>query len=190
MWRGRAKLDVVPDGVGFEDERVRLLAQVESAEQLRANEQLTVRRLRRREDLQARLNQTFPEVAASDWGVREVWNEQEQIGIEYLLVPVGFTETFIIDHQNSIAYEQQRDTLVSVVRLDTRIIALQDSVFTLERQSRGAFETGYNQAFTLYQSLNERYIDELRKPRFDLGVKGGIATMAGTFALGVLVGAK
>jgi hypothetical protein len=175
---------------GFEEERGRLLAQVDSAEQRRATEQLTVRRLRRRADLQARLNQTFPEVAASDWGVREIWNEQEQIGIEYLLVPVGFTETFIIDHQNSLAYESQRDTLRSVVQLDSRIISLQDSVFSLERSSRSAFQTGYDQAFTLYQTLNERYIDELRKPRFSLGVKGGIATMAGTFALGVLIGSR
>jgi hypothetical protein len=173
----------------LEGEANRLRARVDELEAGRAAAQLTVRGLRRRADLEDRLRSTFPEMAASDWGVTEVFNEAEQVGVEYLLVPLWFSETFVIDHQNAVAWRAQADTLRALDTLRVRISTLQDSVFTLERSSRDSYQVGYQDAFGRYESLNADYIDLLRQPRFSLGVKGGVATMAGTFGLGLLVGA-
>ena len=49
-------------------------------------------------ELKQRLLENFPESGGSDWGVKDVFNEENGIEIEYLLVPLWFSETFIIDH--------------------------------------------------------------------------------------------
>lgn len=172
----------------LEAEADRLRDVVDSLEVERAETQLTVRRLRRAEDLQAQLRTTFPEMADSDWGTTEVFNEEEEVGVEYLMVPLWFSETFLIDHKNSIAYEAQRDTLRSLTELQGRISELQDSVIALEQQSRTAYQTGYDSAFSLYQALNREHIDLLRQPRLSLGVPGGVATTLASFGVGLLIG--
>lgn len=171
-----------------ETEAARLRERIDVLENERAAAQLTVRSLRRREDLQDRLRRTFPEMAASDWGVTEVFNEEHGVGIEYLLVPLWFSETFLIDHQNAMAYQTQADTLRTLAAVLTEVTVLQDSVFTLERGSRTAFERGYDEAFTRYEALNQDYIALLREPRFSLGVPGGLTLLAATFGAGVLLG--
>ena len=76
-----------------------LRKQVDLLEEHRKNAQLSVRRLRRKEDLQKRLQQTYPEMADSQWGVTDVYHEEADVSIEYLLIPLWFSETFIIEHQ-------------------------------------------------------------------------------------------
>ncbi len=171
-----------------EAEAVRLQDRIDQLERDRAAEQLTVRRLRRKEDLQERLRRTFPEMAASDWGVTEVFNEENGIGIEYLLVPLWFSETFIIDHQNALAFRTQADTLRSLAGVLQQVNVLQDSIFSLERGSRTAFERGYADAFTRYEALNRDYIELLRQPRFSLGVPGGLTLLAGSLGAGFVLG--
>jgi hypothetical protein len=173
---------------GLETEAVRLQDRIDQLEQQRGEAQLSVRRLRRKEDLQARLTQTFPEMAASQWGVTELFHEEEGIGIEYLLVPLWFSETFLIDHQNSLAYKTQVDTFRVLDNLRVQISTLQDSVFKLERDSRLAFDRGYREAFQRYEALNADYVDLLRKPRFSLGVPGGLVTLVGSLGAGFVAG--
>jgi len=141
-----------------------LRAHVFELEQERAENQLTVRNLRRKEDLQQRFRETFPEVASSDWGVTEVFNENANLDIEYLLTPLWFAETFIIDHQNAKSFEAQRDTLMVLDSLQTQVIALQDTIFRLEEKNKLAYQDGYNEAFTKYEVLNGKYIELLQKP--------------------------
>jgi hypothetical protein len=173
--------------VSMEAEANQLRDRIVSLEAARVQDQLTVRSLRRTEDLQARLQTTFPEMAASRWGITEVFDE-EGLGIEYLAVPLWFAETFLIDHQNSQAYAMQVDTLRALSGVQDEIIALQDSVFTLERQSRNAYQTGYDNAFQLYQNLNREHVALLRQPRFNLGLPGGLTALAGSFGAGLLFG--
>lgn len=44
---------------------------------------------------------TFPEVAQSDWGVTEIVNENS-FENKFLVIPLWFNKTFIIDHQNTL----------------------------------------------------------------------------------------
>ncbi|MFQ5865736.1 MAG: hypothetical protein ACE5IW_10960 [bacterium] len=165
-----------------------LREQVALLEELRQSEQLSVRRLRRREDLQRRLQQTYPEMAHSDWGVTEVFNEEAGIGIEYLLIPLWFSETFIIEHQNSESYKRQRDKLVLVDSLQNTIVALKDSLFHLEREKSAAYKAGYDEAYARYDTLSQKYIKLLEKPP---QVKFGfpsIPTIITSGALGVAAG--
>lgn len=44
---------------------------------------------------------TFPEVAQSDWDVTEIVNENS-FENKFLVIPLWFNKTFIIDHQNTL----------------------------------------------------------------------------------------
>jgi len=162
--------------------------QVNLLEENRKEEQLSVRRLRKKENLQARLRQTFPEMAESDWGVTEVRNEEFGVSLEYLLVPLWFSETFIIDHQNAISWKNQKDKLLAVDSLNVYIITLQDSIYTLEKLNRQAYEKGFDVAFTKYDSLNKEYISELKKGKINWGWQA--AGILGGGVVGYLVGKK
>ncbi len=164
--------------------------QVHLLEQIRASQQLSVRNIRKKEDLQARLRETFPEMAYSRWGVTEVFDESG-VGIEYLLVPLWFSETFIIDHQNAQNYLKQRDKLLELDSLQVAVDVLQDSLLVLEREKSLAYRAGFDDAFAKYDTLSQRYIQLLKKPpqiKFGLPQLG--AVVAGTavgLATGVMV---
>jgi len=171
----------------MEAEADRLLDRIQQLENERAASQLSVRRLRRADDLRARIESTFPEMAASKWGVTEVFDDETGVGIEYLLVPHWFSESIIIHDQNALAFRTQVDTFRVLDGLRQQISQLQDSVLTLERSSREAYRNGFDAAYSQYMALNREYIDELKRPRFDLGLPGGIATLIGSFGAGALM---
>lgn len=151
--------------------------QVSLLEQERKEKQLSVRRLRKKEDLQDRLEETFPEMGAKKWGVTEVYDDENDISLEYLLIPLWFSETFIIDHQNAISYLKQKHKLEDVDSLNQQIIGLQDSVIVLEKMNRQAYEKGYEYAYAKYDSLTNEYIQELKKGKIDwLWPSAGILT--------------
>lgn len=174
----------------LQTETDRLRSEVHELEEERKENQLTVRSIRKKEDLQNRLEKTFPEMAQSDWGVTEVYNEENDITVEYLMVPLWFSETFIIDHQNSESYKKQRDKLFAVDSLHQRVSVLKDSLFVLEREKAQAYETGYDEAYAKYEDLNEKYIDLLEQPpSVDLGFpKWGV--IGASVGAGVLIGTQ
>lgn len=172
----------------YKNEAYALRSQVVMLEEKRKEEQLSVRRLSKKEDLQIKLRQTFPEMAEADWGVTEVLNEQYGVSLEYLLVPLWFSETFIIDHQNAASWKAQKDKLLMVDSLNIQIIALKDSIYTLEQLNRQAYEKGYMIAFFKYDSLNREYINELKKSKIDWGWQS--AGIIGGGVIGFLIGKK
>lgn len=167
-----------------------LRKQVDELEKARANAQVTVRSIRTKQYLLEEFAQTFPEMAHSDWGVTEVLNEENGIKLEYLLVPLWFSETFIIDHNNSISYREQRDKLLTVDSLQQQVGTLQDSLLVLEQQKAEAYKSGYIDAFAKYEALNEKYIQVLQKPpKIEWGLPQWGVVAAGV-AVGVLVGTQ
>lgn len=148
----------------LQDQADVLRNQVDLLEEQRKEQQLSVRNLRKKQDLQNKFQETFPAIAHSDWGVTEVVNEDTGLGIEYLMVPLWFSETFIIDHQNALSYKQQRDKLEQVDSLQQHTIALKDSILVLESEKRMAYQDGYYDAYAKYENLNSKYIDLLEKP--------------------------
>ncbi len=164
--------------------------QVEQLEKARAREQLTVRSIRKKGELQKKFLNTFPELAHSDWGVTEVLNKENGITIKYLLVPLWFSETFIIDHQNAILYKKQRDKLILVDSLQQQVSILKDSLLVLEQQKAEAYRNGYAAAFTKYEALNDKYIRVLRKPpKIEWGLPQWGVVAAGV-AAGVFIGTQ
>lgn len=166
-----------------------LRAQVAGLEERRAAQQLSVRQLRTTDELESRLRETFPEVADSDWGVTEVYNEEAGLGIEYLLVPLWFSETFIIDHHNAENYAQQVDRLQWVDSLQTAVAALQDSLFILEQANKNAFRDGYFDAYARYDTLNQKYVALLQRPPVIKLPSRKVAVAAGVLGAAVGVGA-
>ncbi len=169
-----------------------LRSQVDLIEQQRAQSQLVVRQLRRPEDLERKLRATFPELADSDWGVTEVYNAANQISIQYLLIPLWFSETFIIQNQNSAAYREQRDKLRLADSLGLRVSFLQDSLLVLEAQKGAAWKSGYDVAFAKYELVNAKYDSLLKRPpQFKIGVPNKWVFVSGALlggAGGVLLG--
>ncbi len=154
-------------------------------EQERADAQLGVRRIRTVGALQTRLRQAFPELGKSGWGVTHVPVHQgDTIGIEYLMVPAWFAETFVIDHENAKSWRAQKDRLLAVDSLRLTVIALQDSITRLVQANADAYESGYQAAYASYQDLSKRHIAELKKPRIRLGSALGLL---GATGLGVVI---
>ena len=156
-----------------------LRSQVGQIETKRQTDQLNVRKLNTQDQLEAKIIKTFPEISHTQLLVTEVYNKAADLSIQYISFPLWFSETFIIDHQNSIAYEQQKNKLVQVDDLQQNVITLKDSVLTLEKEKTAAYKKGYDDAYTKYEDLNKKYIEELNKPTFSLpnwiGVAGGAA---------------
>lgn len=150
-------------------EASRLRDSVNALERRRAAAQLTVRQIRTVGALQDRLRAVFPELGPSGWGLTTVPLDGDTLGLEYLLVPAWFAETFVIDHANAESWRAQKDQLVAVDSLRVVVSALQDSILGLESAKAQAFEAGYRAAFSSYQDVSRRYLGELRKPRITLG---------------------
>ncbi len=132
-----------------------------SLEESRQEEQLRVRQLSTKQDLERDFIKTYPEVAYS---MRIIEIDEDGLPLEYLSVPLWFTEAFIIDHQNAASYEEQRDKLLEVDTLRTKVSALQDSVLLLEEEKSAAYKQGYDEAYARYEALNKDYLDCLEKP--------------------------
>ncbi|HLB38086.1 MAG TPA: hypothetical protein VJL31_16055 [Gemmatimonadales bacterium] len=169
-----------------EAEVTRLRDSVIVLERRRAAAQLSVRQLRTVGALQHQLRTAFPELGASGWGVTTVrFEDGDTLGIEYLMVPAWFAETFVIDHANAESWRTQKDQLLAVDSLRVVVAALQDSITHLEVAKRLAYEAGYQAAYAGYQDLSRRHVAELRKPRIKLASAVGVL---GAMAVGVVVG--
>jgi hypothetical protein len=137
--------------------------------------------------LQDTLRAVFPELGEAGWGLATVpLDDGDTLGIEVLMVPAWFAETFAIDRANADSWREQKDGLLAVDSLQLRVAQLQDSVTTLERANRIAYETGYQAAYADYDDLSRRYVAELRKPRVTLGRTIGLVAAVGA---GVVLGA-
>ena len=168
-------------------EAARLRDSVTALERRRAARQLTLRQVRTMGALQDTLRAAFPELGEAGWGVATVpLDDGDTLGLEVLVVPAWFAETFVIDHANAESWRAQRDRLLEVDSLVTLVVVLQDSVAALERASRLAYEAGYRGAYAGYQELSARYVAELRKPRVTLGRTVGLVAAVGA---GVVLGA-
>ncbi len=170
----------------YEAEADRLRDSVAALERRRAAGQLTVRRIRTVGALQDRLRAAYPELGDLGFGLTTVPIEEgDTLGLEYLLVPAWFAETFVIDHANAASWRAQKDRLLAVDSLGLVITALQDSVTRLEAANSSAYEAGYRAAYAGYQDLSQRHIAELKKPRIRLGSVLGLIGAAG---IGVVIG--
>jgi hypothetical protein len=190
-----ARLDSVTDALegsadSLADQTDSLRREVRELESTRQVNQLSVRRIRKPADLTTRFLETFPEVAGSDWGVTDVINDRgdSAIAIQYLVLPLWFTETFLIDHQNAASYKAQTIRLNSMDSLQQQTIALKDTIIRLEKEKTMAFRVGYDSAYQKYESLNADYIKVLKNPRVALRFPGA-AALIGSAAAGALVGA-
>jgi hypothetical protein len=70
--------------------------------------------------------------------------------------------------------------------LNQVVIILQDSVIVLEKLNRQSFQDGFNSSINMYESLSEKYIDELSKGKVSWGWSAAGVVAAGV--AGVLIG--
>jgi hypothetical protein len=173
----------------LEEEAARLRDSVRALERRRAGRQLTLRHVRTVGALQDTLRAVFPELGDKGWGLATVpIDAGDTLGLEVLMVPAWFAESFAIDRVNAESWRAQRDRLLAVDSLQLQVAQLQDSVAALERASRVAYAAGYQAAVAAHQDLSSRYVAELRKPRVTLGRTVGLLAAVGAgFVLGAVV---
>lgn len=170
----------------YEGAAAMLRDSVAALERRRAADQLTVRRLRTTGALVTRLRAAFPEFGDSAWGLTTLpIDARDTIGIEYLMLPAWFAETFVIDHANAESWAKQKDRLLAVDSLRLAVAALQDSIGRLVTANARAYRAGYDAAYAGYRDVSGRYVAELQKPRLSLGRSIGLIAAAGAgFILG------
>jgi cell division protein FtsL len=162
---------------------------VADLEQKRKDQQLSVRKLSRPKEVEELFAKTFPEVAKSKWGVTKIHDEENDVELTCLTVPLFFAKTFVNDHENSLNFEKQRDKLVEVSTLKDQIIGLQEKNLSLEKEKSAAFEAGYNKAFGLYTDLNGKYVELLKHPTVEFKPPGLVSTLSGAL-IGLAIGTK
>jgi uncharacterized protein YhaN len=167
----------------------RLRDSVRAIERRRAERQVTLRHVRTVGALQDTLRAVFPELGETGWGLTTVpLADGDTLGIEVLLVPAWFAETFAIDHRNAESWRAQKEGLLAVDSLQRTVARLQDSISRLEQASRLAYQTGYRAAYAGYRDLSQRYHAKLRKPRVTLSRSIGLVAAVGAgVVLGVVI---
>jgi NADH dehydrogenase/NADH:ubiquinone oxidoreductase subunit G len=156
---------------------------ISTLETQRAKAQLDVRKIDTPDSLVRKFADTFPELPINRLAVFQ--EKISGIDLTYLGVPIWFSETFIIDHQNSENYKEQRDEFAKLDSLNSEVISLNKKVLVLEREKAEAYKTGYDSAYVNYMEISKLYIKELEKPRFDLPHWGAVV---GGAAAGYLIG--
>jgi len=167
-------------------------AEVDALEGARQVAQLNVRKLETTNDLENQLMETYPQIKTSMRRTLVPVEGLSNVNLEYWSVPFRFTETFLIEHQNSESYKKQRDRLKEVVTMQDQIIDLEKQIVVLEEEKSAAYKTGYDSAYVKYQDINEKYLTLINNPptvEFGLPQIGAIAigTAVG-FVGGVAVG--
>jgi len=181
--RKRTEAALTSEREALESQAAELRKSVAGLEQSRAEAQLTVREIRMTGALEERLRAAFPELGDAAWGLTTLpFEDGDTLGLEYLLVPAWFAETFIIDRANAASWRAQKDRLLEVDSLRLVVASLRDSVTRLEAANAAAYATGHDAAYASYQDLSRRYVAELKKPRIRL------PSLVGLVGVGFVVG--
>ena len=159
---------------------------IDALERIRAASQLAVRESPTVAAIQAELRASYPELGDSAWRVSRIpLGKADTVGIDVLMVPAWFAETFVIEHGDAQSWRAQRDELLAGDSLRSLIIAQQDSITLLQATNTNAYRAGYQAAYTGYLSISKRYVAELKKPRITFGSTFRFVAAAGA---GVLFG--
>lgn len=153
-------------------------AEVDSLERNRQVAQLNVRKLETTNDLENQLMETYPQIKESMRRTKVPVEGLPGISLEYWSVPFRFAETFLIEHQNSENYKNQRDKLKDVTSMQDKIIGMTEKITALEKEKSAAYKEGYDSAYVKYMDVNEKYLKLLNSPptvEFGLPQIGAIA---------------
>ncbi len=167
-------------------ERDSLKNKVAVLETERKQKKLDVRRLRDSDAELQKLISTYRQLNERNVFIFEhPINESGTLKMNYAGIPASFLETFIIEHNNSKIYLEQRDLYADASVLADSIITLQDSINILQEKKTEIYKDAYEGAYQAYMKIHGDYIKELEKPRFELPHWGAIV---GGAAAGYLLG--
>lgn len=157
-----------------------------------AAQQLNVRMLNTSDAQLQSFLKAFPEVAkAKNVGVTKmVVNEELKLTVDYLALPLTFSETFVIEHEAKQKLEAQLEKYKQNEALYGSVIELKDQVLQLEEAKSSAYQEGYDKAFGLYEDVNQKYVALLEKPPKVEFKAPNTWLMLGCSAVGVALGAS
>lgn len=170
------------------NERDRLKTEVAELEIQRKANQLSVRRLRNTDQIIKKFIDTYQQLNESNVFVFEhPINREGTLKMDYAGIPSAYLETFMIEHDRADKYLKEKNALDSAVALGDQVFKLKDSIYVLEKEKFQLYKTAYEDAYNAYMKINKDYIDELKKPKFELPHWGAVL---GGAAAGYLIGNK
>jgi hypothetical protein len=139
---------------------------IKKLEQERIDKTWQVRGLRTENELEKRFAVTFPQVInAKNFGIVKMpIKEGSPLTLPYYVIPAWFAETFIIEHNNMLLYEEEITQYKTNEVLYGNVIDLKESVVQLQSEKSVAYQEGYENAFDKYEQLNQDYIKLLKTP--------------------------
>ncbi len=161
-------------------------------EQERSDNQIQVRALKTENQLEEKFAQTYPQVVgAKNFGITQinVSDTEQSINLPYFVIPAWFVETFIIEHNSMKNYQSQINEYQRNEKAYGTVLELKDQVLRLEAQKTIAYQDGYTKAYIKYESLNQDYIDLLKKPPTVEFKAPSLWTSVGGLVVGLAVGA-
>ena len=129
-------------------------------------QQWQVRRLSSEDALQQSFAMAFPQVInAKNFGIVKLPIAQgSKVLLPYYVIPAWFAETFIIEHNNMLAYQAEIKEFKRNEELYGDVITLKGQVISLQIEKATAYQNGYDQAYIKYEEINEKYIYLLKTP--------------------------
>jgi len=159
-------------------------------EEERAADRVTVARLLTGgtdDELVAALREVYPSLTGSTaFGVIDVYHEEHDIKVPYLMIPAGFTTAFVAARKALMNYREQVEEYGEITQLYQRVVAGERKIFELEREQKLAYKTGYEEGIQRYMAVTDSYIEHLSKPMFDVPTAVEVLTCAGAGAVGFI----
>jgi len=118
------------------------------------------------------------------WEVAIVDGEEIPVPVNYIRMPVAYTEHFIRLDEKVITLEKENKKLSEIDDRSQEVIDLQKQVLKLETQKKEEYVKGYETAYTLFETTNDRYIKTMKENRSTDLIKT-IGAFVGGIALGV-----
>jgi hypothetical protein len=168
----------------------RNISKIDSLEKERLDKSWKIRELRNEDDLEKSFSVAFPQVTdANNFGIVQIPIEEgSSIVLPYYVIPAWFAETFIIEHNNMLAYEKEIERFNDNEALYGNVIELKESVIQLQSEKSLAYQDGYEKAFVKYEQLNQDYIKLLKTPpKVEIKAPSLWPTLGGTL-LGLSLG--
>lgn len=135
-------------------------------------------------EIETRFGEIYPVVTRDKhFGLMDI--ESDGITYPYMLIPAGFTVTFMDEHEELLNADAQLATYVELtdkygtaLDIKNKILALEERNSFLESQKSLAYRDGYNECNVRYDGIVERYIELANKPRFQMPSGWTIAATA------------
>ena len=163
-----------------------------------AGGRLTVRRIDTRAAILDAFKKTFPDLSTgADFGIVKIYDEVEGLNQDYLSLPVMYSQTFIIEHNelvNARAEIQERKDIEALygnaIDLSNKVIDKDKEIAGLKDKNTIVYKEGYEAGYARTVELRDDLESCYKEPRFKMPGVGTLALCAAGVGGGIYLGTQ